>query len=37
VQEKDVAQLVCYLGSSDNNSITGQSMIIDGGYSISGL
>jgi len=37
VQEKYVAQLVCYLGSSDNNSITGQSMIIDGGYSISGL
>ena len=37
VQEKDVAQLVYYLGSADNNSITGQSMIVDGGYSISGL
>ena len=37
VREEDVAQLVRYLGSSDNNSITGQSMVVDCGYSISGL
>jgi len=34
VPSEDVANLVYFLGSDSNNSITGQSVVIDGGISI---
>ena len=36
VDSKDVAKLTYFLGSNENNSITGQSVVIDGGYSVLG-
>ncbi len=36
VDVNDVARLTYFLGSRNNNSITGQSVVIDGGYSVLG-
>lgn len=36
VDSRDVSNLVIYLGSENNNAITGQSIAVDGGYTISG-
>lgn len=37
VQEEDLASIVYYLGSEENGAVTGQSIVVDGGYSILGF
>ena len=34
IPSEDIANLVYFLGSDSNNAITGQSVVIDGGISI---